>query len=100
MGRGALDTMPPMPGSILSLPSTSTTAAQAVALPQAEAAWATILVLSYLEKHFADQKDAWEVLEEKALEFVYGLLSDVGVNDEIVVGELIGSWRVEALAIV
>ncbi|KAG8815156.1 hypothetical protein FRC18_001630, partial [Serendipita sp. 400] len=44
--------------------------------------WATILTLACLEKKFADDKEAWELLADKAREVVQGLLVDIlGLNE-------------------
>ena len=43
--------------------------------------WSTILTLACLDKTFKDEKDAWEMLAEKATEFVLGVLeSECGLS--------------------
>jgi hypothetical protein len=42
--------------------------------------WATILTLACLQKSFSNDKDAWEMLAEKARDYIEGALGDLGVD--------------------
>ncbi|KAG8796890.1 von Willebrand factor A domain-containing protein 5A [Serendipita sp. 399] len=43
--------------------------------------WVTIVTLACLQQKFASEKDAWELLAEKAQELVVGLLADLGLSE-------------------
>jgi hypothetical protein len=42
--------------------------------------WATILTLACLEKKFGNEKTSWELLAEKAKDYLDGALQDLGVG--------------------
>ena len=58
--------------------------------------WVTLLTLAVLEKKFASEKDAWELLAEKSIQFVETALAGALVTGNVQVGELLAGLRGEA----
>jgi hypothetical protein len=58
--------------------------------------WATILTLACLEKKFGNEKTSWELLEEKAKDYLDGALQDLGV-DAMDTNEMVQSLIASAL---
>ena len=55
--------------------------------------WATLLTIAVLEKRFASEKDAWELLAEKSNQFVETVLVGALVTGNVQVGELLVGLR-------
>lgn len=58
--------------------------------------WVTLLTLAVLEKRFASEKDAWELLAEKSIRFVETVLAGGLVTGNVQVGEFLAGLRGEA----
>ncbi len=58
--------------------------------------WVTLLTLAVLEKRFASEKDAWELLAEKSIRFVETVLAGALVTGNVRVGEFLAGLRGEA----
>ena len=58
--------------------------------------WVTVLTLAVLEKRFASDKDAWELLAEKSIRFVETVLAGGVVTGNVQVGEFLTGLRGEA----
>ena len=61
-----------------------------------ESVWVTLLMLAVLEKRFASEKAAWELLAEKSIQFVETVLAGALVTGDVQVGEFIAGLRGEA----
>jgi hypothetical protein len=59
--------------------------------------WTTVLTLACLEKKFGSEKTSWELLAEKAKDYLDGALQDLGVN-AINTNEVVQALIAEALA--
>ena len=59
--------------------------------------WVTLLTLAVLEKRFASEKDAWELLAEKSIRFVETVLAGTLVTGNVRVGEFLAGLRGEAV---
>jgi hypothetical protein len=62
-----------------------------------EMVWATILSLAYLEKKLEDEKPSWELLAEKARDYLDEMLQNSGV-DAAITQEVVRALITEALA--
>jgi hypothetical protein len=61
-----------------------------------DSVWVTLLTLAVLEKRYASEKDAWELLAEKSIQFVETALAGALATGNVRVGELIAGLRGEA----
>jgi hypothetical protein len=80
-------TLPPIPASLDALASSVEVKA---------AIWRTLLCVAFLETKFTGEKEVWDVMVEKALDYArQGLEADSGVSD---VEELLRTARQEAVS--
>jgi len=61
-----------------------------------DSVWVTLLTLAVLEKRFASEKDAWELLAEKSIRFVETVLAGALVTGNVRVEEFLTGLRGEA----
>ena len=61
-----------------------------------DSVWVTLLTLAVLERKFAGEKDAWQLLAEKSTQFVETALAGGLVTGNVQVGELLAGLRGEA----
>jgi hypothetical protein len=61
-----------------------------------DSVWVTLLTLAVLEKRFASEKAAWELLAEKSIRFVETVLAGALVTGNVQVGELVAGLRGKA----
>ena len=61
-----------------------------------DSVWVTLLTLEVLEKRFASEKAAWELLAEKSIQFVETVLAGALVTGNVQVGEFVAGLRGEA----
>lgn len=61
-----------------------------------DSVWVTFLTLAVLERKFAGEKDAWQLLAEKSTQFVETALAGGLVTGNVQVGELLAGLRGEA----
>ena len=60
-----------------------------------ESIWSTVVVVVYLRTRFVQEREAWEVMEEKAIEYIRVILGERGLADGDM-GALIDSLCEEA----